>query len=212
MNCLKSVYYFVMYRASYARQLQYSYNRRPGVDCVQVKLTPHLSALQEVFSDWRSVVWYIYGDFCADRCIVFIVTFLYWTWSQIACYHRCLSAYRVKRETCAICCHDNSGSSDLKCVVYHFVGLSLSFVFWQFCCDLGDIFEVAGGEGYRELCNYKLFKNSRIQFAIIDWCQCFLFRSTFPPLNNRRTLILPPPFVINKLAFPVTPSPDKLRQ
>lgn len=30
---------------------------------------------RKFFSDWHSVIWYIYGDFCADRCIVFIVTF-----------------------------------------------------------------------------------------------------------------------------------------
>lgn len=40
---------------------------------------------RKFFSDWHSVIWYIYGDFCADRCIVFIVTFLYWIWSPVAC-------------------------------------------------------------------------------------------------------------------------------
>lgn len=57
MNCFKkkSVYYFSMCCASNARQLQYSLTvttgARPGVDYVQVTFTPHLSALQEVFSD-----------------------------------------------------------------------------------------------------------------------------------------------------------------
>lgn len=89
MNCFKSVYSFSMYCAINAK-LQYSLTvTQPGVHCVQVTFSPHLSALQEVFSDWRSVVWYIYGDFCADRCIVFIVTFLYWIWSPMACYDRC---------------------------------------------------------------------------------------------------------------------------
>lgn len=36
-----------MYCAINARKLQYSLTR-PGVDCVQVTFTPHLSALQEV--------------------------------------------------------------------------------------------------------------------------------------------------------------------
>ena len=75
-------------------QLQWSFTgTRPGVDCVQVTFTPHLSASREVFSDWRSVVWYIYGDFCADRCIVFIVTLLYWIWSPMACYGTLLKGH-----------------------------------------------------------------------------------------------------------------------
>lgn len=86
MNGFNSVYSSLMYCAINARRLPHSLTvTRPGVDCVQVTLTLHLSAFQEVFSDWRSVVWYIYGDFCADRCIVFIVTFLYWIWSPTAC-------------------------------------------------------------------------------------------------------------------------------
>lgn len=46
-----------------------------------------------------------------------------------------MSFYKVKSETRAIRitgCHDDSGSSDLKCVVYRLVGLSLSFVFASF--------------------------------------------------------------------------------
>ena len=142
-----------MYCAINARQLQYSLTvTRPGVDCVQVTFTPHLSALQEVFSDWRSVVWYIYGDFCADRCIVFIVTFPFTEYevrrhATIGVFKGALKRIhlvktttvegrrrigglllfcKVKRETFAIwitACHDNSGSSDLKCAVYRFCGI-----------------------------------------------------------------------------------------
>lgn len=42
-------------------------------------------------------------------------------------------------------CHCNSGSRDLKCVVYRFVGLSLSFVFASFVV-IGDPYLRAGGE------------------------------------------------------------------
>lgn len=61
-------------------------------------------------------------------------------------FWRLLSFYKVKRETCAIrinARYDNSGSSDLKCVVYRSVGLSLSFCYfgWQFCCDSGALSE-----------------------------------------------------------------------
>lgn len=55
--------------ASNARQLQdkltVTMGSRPGVDCVQVTFTPYLSALREVFSDWRSVVWlYLWRFMC----------------------------------------------------------------------------------------------------------------------------------------------------
>lgn len=56
---------------------------------------------------------------------------------------------KLKRETCAIWitgCHDNSGSSDLKCVVYRFVGSSLSFVFGSFFVIREPFLRVGGGQ------------------------------------------------------------------
>lgn len=89
---------------------------------------------------------------------------------------RLLSYYKVKRETCAIWitgCNDNSGSSDLKCVVYCFVGLSLSFVFGSFVVIWEPFLRVGGWrrgglwERERELCNYKLFKNLKVLFSLL---------------------------------------------
>lgn len=63
----------------------------------------------------------------------------------------------------------------MKCVVYRSVGLSLSFVFFASFVVIREPFlrvgvgRRGGSRGReRELCNYKLFKNSLIQFAIID--------------------------------------------
>lgn len=83
-----------------------------------------------------------------------------------------------------------------------FCGIVTELCFWVFLAVLlwfGSHF-LRVGDGSRgglwgrerELCNYKIFFDDSVQFAITDWCQCFLLRSTFFPPSNKLPLILPP--------------------
>lgn len=122
------------------------------------------------------------------------------------------------RETCAIwinACYDNSGSSDLKCAVIMFLWncpwalyLVGSFIV------IGEPFLRVGygerrGLKGRELCNCKVF--TKWSYSVFyNWLMSVFSLKKHLSLPIRHTLILPP-YVINKLPFPVTRSPGKLR-